>query len=271
MKRRVLVLIVLIAMAGVARWYFAAAPIVPAASLDDVPFSMGEWQGRRGADLPPNVEAALAADSYINRAYVDGHTGQANVFVGYHPLQQQGTAIHSPLNCMPGAGWSMEHVERVAFGESHVRRVVIRKGTERLLVVYWYQTATRSEGEEYRARLYSVVDTLRSGRNDAAFVRVTVPIGNDLEGEVRAAQQAFELAALLQPHVQRLLFDPAGTDGDRARRLTPDVTSSSSECSRCARDRPPSAHRRACASTLPTRCRRARPTADSAPRRSIRR
>jgi len=210
MKRRALVLIGLIAVAGAARWYFAAAPAVPDAALDDVPFSIGGWQGRRGVELSPNVEAALAAGSYINRAYVDGHTGQANVFVGYYPLQQHGTAIHSPLNCLPGAGWNMEHVERVAFGDGHVRRVVIRKGTEQLLVVYWYQTAARIEGEEYRARLHSVIDTLRSGRNDAAFVRVTVPIGADIEGEVRAAQQAFELAALLQPHVQRLLFGGTG-------------------------------------------------------------
>ncbi len=211
MKRRALVLIVLVALTGAVRWHFAALPVAATATLDDLPFALGEWQGRRGADLAPDVATVLAAGSYINRAYAGGNHAQANVFVGYYPVQRHGSAIHSPLNCLPGAGWSMEHVERVVFGDAHVRRVVIRKGTQRLLVVYWYQTATRSEGEEYRARLHSVVDAIRSGRNDAAFVRVTVPIGTDLEGEVRAAQQAFELAALLQPHVQRLLFDPAET------------------------------------------------------------
>lgn len=172
-----------------------------------MPLELGGWQGRRGADLTSDVAEMLAAGSYINRAYANEDRAQANVFIGYYPMQRHGTAIHSPLNCLPGAGWGIEQIERVAFGDSYVRRVLIRKGAERLLVVYWYHTATRIEGEEYRARLHSVVDTIRTRRNDAAFVRVTVPVGPDIEGEIRAAHQAFELAALLQPHVQRLLFD----------------------------------------------------------------
>jgi EpsI family protein len=213
MTRRVLVLLALLLAAGIARGLLLPAAPVAEADLDAVPFELGTWRGRRGADLTPDVAAALAAGSYINRAYANEDRDQANVFIGYYATQRHGSAIHSPLNCLPGAGWGIENIERVAFGDSWVRRVLIRKGTERLLVVYWYHTATRIEGEEYRARLHSVIDNIRARRNDAAFVRVTVPVGTDIEGEVRATHQAFELAALLQPHVQRVLFD---TDASRA-------------------------------------------------------
>ena len=206
MTRRLLVLIGLVAIAGLVRWQTEATPVIEAAPLEDVPFTVGAWHGRPGAAFTSDVVSALGVDDYINRAYALDAARQANVYVGYHRSQHQGAAIHSPLNCMPGSGWTMDLVERVAFGDGYVRRVIIRKGRERLLVVYWYQTQARIEGEEYRARLHAVIDTLRARRNDAALVRVTVPIARDPEGEVRAAAQAFELAALIEPQVQRLLF-----------------------------------------------------------------
>jgi EpsI family protein len=207
MKARFIVLIAMLAVAGLTRWATMATPVVSAATPESLPFVLGAWQGRRGTDFSETVSAVLGVDAYINRAYVGPEGRVANVYVGYYRSQQQDSSIHSPLNCMPGAGWSMEHVERVAFAGGHVRRVVIRKGAQRLLVVYWYHTAGRIEGDEYRARLYSVVDTMRAGRNDAALVRVTVPIAaGDPEGEVRAARYAFELAAELEPQVGTLLF-----------------------------------------------------------------
>jgi len=206
MTRRVLLLIGFVAAAGLVRWQTAATPVATDVALEALPFDVGEWQGRRGTEFGPDVVAALGVDDYVNRAYVADGGRQANVYVGYHRAQEHGSSVHSPLNCMPGSGWELEQVERVAFGAGHVRRVLIRKGAQRLLVVYWYQTATRVEGDEYRARFHAVLDTMRAGRNDAALVRVMVPVAPDPEGEPRAAQQAFELAGLVLPHVDRLLF-----------------------------------------------------------------
>lgn len=207
MTSRIVLLIVMLAVTGLARWATLAVPVVSAATPESVPFVLGDWQGRRGTDFSQTVETVLGVDAYINRAYVGPDGRIANVYVGYYRSQQQDSSIHSPLNCMPGAGWSMEQVERVAFADGHVRRVIIRKGTQRLLVVYWYHTAARIEGDEYRARLHAVIDTMRAGRNDAALVRVTVPIAaGDPEGEVKAARYAFELAAQLEPKVDDLLF-----------------------------------------------------------------
>lgn len=209
MNRALLLLIGLIVLAGIVRWQTATADVAPVASLEMLPLELGTWQGRRAAGYEPSVEAALGVDDYLNRAYSTAAGLQANVYVGYYRSQDQGGSIHSPLNCMPGAGWQTEHVERVPFAGGAVRHVVIAKGAQRLFVVYWYQTPTRIEGDEYRGRFYAVLDTLRHGRNDAALVRVTVPIGTGANAEGRAAGAAIDLATRVLPEVDGLLFHPA--------------------------------------------------------------
>ena len=183
----------------------------PPRRSETLPFDLGAWQGRRAAGYEPGVLAALGVDDYLNRAYYTAEGWQANLYVGYYRSQNQGASIHSPLNCMPGAGWHTEHVERVPFAGGAARHVVIAKGTQRLFVVYWYQTPTRIEGDEYRGRFYAVVDGLRHGRNDAALVRVTVPIGTGADAEALAANAATDLARRVLPEVDGLLFNPEST------------------------------------------------------------
>jgi EpsI family protein len=209
MNRPVLVLIALVVTAGLARWQTAAVDVAPAAPLDALPFELGAWQGRQAAGYEPDVLAALGVDDYLNRAYYASGGQEANLYVGYYRSQDQSGSIHSPLNCLPGAGWQPEQVERVPFAGGAARQVIIAKGAQRLLVVYWYQTSTRIEGDEYRGRFYAVLDTIRHGRNDAALVRVTVPIGFDADAEARATGEATGLARLVVPQVDRLLFNNA--------------------------------------------------------------
>jgi EpsI family protein len=209
MTRRVLILIGLVLIAAVARWQMRAIDVTPTASLDQLPLDFGVWHGHRVADYAPDVVAALGVDEYVNRGYVADDGAQASLYVGYYRSQEQGASIHSPLNCLPGAGWEPERVDRVPFGRGTARRLIVRKGERRFAVVYWYQTPTRVEGDEYRSRLYTALDTLRYGRNDAALVRVMTPIGADAKDETRAADHAFGLARLIVPYVQRVMFPTA--------------------------------------------------------------
>ena len=47
--------------------------------------------------------SARALD-YVARAYARGDE-QVDAFVGYDASQRQGASIHSPMNCLPAAGW----------------------------------------------------------------------------------------------------------------------------------------------------------------------
>ena len=197
---------------------FAARDEIRAARepLATVPMAIGGWAGHRQPDLTDNVLAVLGVDDYITRAYVkDGWP--LDLYVGYHNSQRQGDAIHSPLNCLPGAGWQPLEVSRVmipvkgAPGRGmettpvEVNRVVIGKGLERQLVLYWYQSYRRVVASEYWGKVYSVLDAVRYNRTDAALVRVIVPIPQDDSGAKRSEEKATafvkDLFPTLAPHL----------------------------------------------------------------------
>jgi len=57
-----------------------------------------------------------------------------------------------------------------------INRVVIGKGLDRELVLYWYQSHRRVVASEYWGKIYTVLDSVRYHRTDAALVRVITPM-----------------------------------------------------------------------------------------------
>ena len=181
-----------------------------------VPMSVAGWTGQREADFTPEVLAILGVDDYIIRTYVQNRL-PIGLYVGYHTSQRQGDTIHSPLNCLPGAGWQPVDVGRAIIPVKgapgapnvttpvEVNRVIIAKGVDRQLVLYWYQSHRRVVAGEYRAKVYTVLDSVRYNRTDAALVRVIVPVA-EADVQARDAERrgtAFvqELFPLLGPHL----------------------------------------------------------------------
>jgi EpsI family protein len=104
--------------------------------------------------------------------------------------------MHSPLNCLPGAGWLPVERGRAVLPvrsapDGPMRRIevnqfVIQKGLDRQAVFYWYQSRDRVVASEYWGKVYTVLDAIRYNRTDAALVRVIVPIAQGETG--RTAQ-----------------------------------------------------------------------------------
>jgi EpsI family protein len=121
--------------------------------------------------------------------------------------------MHSPLNCLPGAGWQAVRQDRVTL---HVRgadgapvavtvnQFVIQKGLSRQLVLYWYQSHGRVIASEYTSKLYMVYDAMRLNRTDGAMVRVITPI-RDRGEEAAAAGLANAFVQQMFPSLSRLL------------------------------------------------------------------
>jgi EpsI family protein len=204
---RVAIVIAAFLIAGAGRWQLQAVEPAPASDLSQLPMALGEWSGRPAPPLDAEVIRVLGADDHINRYYIAGRDA-AGLFVGYHRSQRFGSTIHSPLNCLPGAGWQPLASSPVPFGkDGSFNRVLIEKGEDRQVVIYWYQTAMRAEGNEYWSKLHLVRDAFTSRRNDAALVRVVVPVDpSRSDGEEHAARLAYRFAELVQPRIARLLF-----------------------------------------------------------------
>src|SRR5688572_23175646 len=73
--------------------------------LKQFPVKVGTWEGWDAAPLDARVVAALGVDDHLNRLYVS-QNNVIGAYIGYYASQREGDAIHSPMNCLPGAGWN---------------------------------------------------------------------------------------------------------------------------------------------------------------------
>jgi len=153
-------------------------------SLGQFPYEFGQWEGRRGENLSSEILDVLGVDDYINRVYASSGNTVAGLYIGYYQSQRQGDTMHSPMNCLPGAGW--EPVSRTYLPVSVVsgagtqativvNRYLIQKGLDKQVVLYWYQSHGRVVANEYRSKVLMVYDAVRLNRTDAALVRVISP------------------------------------------------------------------------------------------------
>jgi EpsI family protein len=132
------------------------------------------------------------------------------LFIAYFPSQRTGDTIHSPKNCLPGAGWTFLQSGRAELdaGKQHLRvgQYVIAKGMERELVLYWYQAHGRAVASEYWAKFYLVADSIRMNRTDGSLVRVITAIlpGED---EHSAEARAADFVRQFVPTVGRFIPD----------------------------------------------------------------
>jgi len=214
-KRAILVSLVLLAGSAYLGMASKTEPVPIRRTLEDLPMTLGEWQGQAAAPMNPQVLAILGVDDYVERYYFLPDGSMVGLYIGYYQSQRQGDTIHSPLNCLPGAGWNPVKKERVVIpveapgrlpGEPvssrdiTVNSIVIQKGTESQLVVYWYQSQGRVVASEYWGKIYTVLDAIRTNRTDAAMVRVMAPIGAGNSGAERnAAAHTIDFVKLLFP------------------------------------------------------------------------
>lgn len=119
---------------------------------------------------------------YVMREYRDNPAAPAfGVYVGYYDYQVQGKTIHSPKNCLPGAGWEQVQsgVRPVAVpgvGTVPVNRYLLANKGSQALVYYWYQGRGRIEASEYRVKWNLLRDAALYGRTEEALVRIVVPV-----------------------------------------------------------------------------------------------
>ncbi len=183
--------------------------IPPRQTLQNFPREFPGWISR-DLTILPEVRQVLGDGDFLSRVY--GRTPEEpgiELFIAYFPSQRTGTAIHSPRNCLPGAGWTPVKSSRIqiprAQGEPVMaNRYLIARGLDRKVVVYWYQSNTRAIASEYWAKFYLVTDSIRLNRSDGALVRVITQLGKgeSLEqAQARAVGFAQELVPRLPAHI----------------------------------------------------------------------
>jgi len=169
-----------------------------------------EIQGLKGRDRAISADERKVAGmtDYLMREYVNPADSSFafSVYVGYYDRQTEGKTIHSPRNCLPGAGWEPTGVSdrAIVIGKSSylVRRYSLAKDKSHALVYYWYQGRGRISSNEYLVKWELLRDAALTGRSEEALVRIVLP----LEGDVgKADSLATEVAQAIIPAIDRVL------------------------------------------------------------------
>lgn len=164
-----------------------------------VPVNLAGYVGK-DVKISDDERRVAGMDDYLFRIYSTPADSMSayTVYVGYYETQRQGRTIHSPKNCLPGAGWEALTSSTLAIptaqGTKRVNRYLLQNDKQLALVLYWYQGRGRIEANEYRVKWNLLQDSALRTRSDEALVRIIVPVrGSQDEAQALAAKVATQL------------------------------------------------------------------------------
>jgi len=154
---------------------------------------------------------------YVARIYSRDSVMAFTTLVSYYESQSQGKTIHSPRNCLPGAGWEILRGGTRSIDvngiQYTVNQYVLKKGPAAALAYYWYQGRGRVVASEYRVKWNLLRDAALVGHTEEALVRIVVPLnvkGGVLDpGAVSSEPSYVEANALGDGIARRLIPDVA--------------------------------------------------------------
>jgi EpsI family protein len=204
--RAAVVIVLLLGTAAYAARTTGAESVVDREGLALLPFDLGNWTGRDSTPFGDDIINQLGVDDHINRIYASPDAVPVGLYVGYYASQRQGDTIHSPQNCLPGAGWlpvESGYTTIDAGGTPRrINRYVIQKGLERQVVFYWYQGRGRVVANEYANKLGLMLDAARLHRTNGGLVRLIAPVTSTAE---RTTVELTRFTTLLFPHLSKHL------------------------------------------------------------------
>ena len=176
--------------------------IPPKKPFSTFPSRIDGWVGRED-HFDKKVYDILGVDDSVLYDYVSADGRQVQLYVGFYRSQREGDLIHSPKNCMPGAGWKIIHtsLESLTIADNDPKKVeaiklVLEKAGQRQIVLYWFQARGRFVASEYWQKIYMVIDSITRHRTDEAFVRLITPVTGGNEDNALQRLKDFAEAAI---------------------------------------------------------------------------
>jgi EpsI family protein len=199
--RTLIIIAILLATAAFTGFASHVEQTPPNRSFDQFPLEIGPWKGSKGA-LDDEVYNILGVEDYILANFHKDTRTYVNLYVGFYQSQKKGDIIHSPKNCLPGAGWNIakttiETIDMPGFPDGmQVLKLLLQKGPEKQVVLYWFQSRGRIIASEYMQKIWLVVDSIIKNRTDGSFVRLITPVVTD---ETAAVELLKDFAGSVYP------------------------------------------------------------------------
>ena len=125
--------------------------------------------------MDERTAGVLDADATLSRRYWRRDGTEVWLFVAYFAEQQVNSQIHSPRNCLPGAGWNVASLEQETLDlggrPQPASRLRMRRQQVQQDVVYWFRTQGGTVSGEYALKWDLVKNSLAGRPTNAAFIR----------------------------------------------------------------------------------------------------
>ena len=182
-SKLLIVIFILLASAGI-NYYLSKPDIsLPRKNLAEFPKVLGDWTAVSEQKIEGRSMEILQVDDYMMRNYRNSKGEIIGLYIGYFKSQREGKGIHSPRQCLPGAGWVPVNIsvyQLTVPGHNPetvpVNKFIMGKGLDRQLYLFWYHGRGRVYASEYWNKIYLIWDGLTKKRTDGALIRVNNPI-----------------------------------------------------------------------------------------------
>lgn len=181
--------------------------VQPLKSFSTFPKQIGEFIGEEQF-FSDEIYAAVGVDDSALISYVNPLNETVQLYIGYYKSQRKGDMIHSPKNCMPGSGWEitsslLENVERRDGKTISIIKLILEKGDEKQIVLYWFHARGRIINSEYKQKIYLIIDSITRNRTDDSFVRLISPVIDKKDEETLVYMKRFikDLLPILDEYI----------------------------------------------------------------------
>jgi EpsI family protein len=206
-KHTAIIVILLISAAGLTTMFSHSERIKPNRSFSQFPLEIGSWRGVT-SQMDERVYNILGVEDYIMATFEKNPGKTVNLYVGFYQSQSKGDLIHSPKNCMPGAGWNIVQsaVIPIELPKSDktikIARLLLNKDGQKQVVYYWFQSRGRIISSEYMQKIWLVLDSITKNRTDGSFVRLIAPVmKNEADTERLLTQFADDIYPILNQFI----------------------------------------------------------------------
>jgi EpsI family protein len=173
------------------------------------PHTVGDWRLDRQIHMSDRIIRVLETEDTIYWTYRRENGDKVDLVLVYSPHNRK--VSHPPDICFQGGGWEqqMKDILPAPYGESFgftkVNRLVLERGRERQIALYWYKTGKEQTPSYLKQQIgYLINSALRRESRSVALIRLTAFAEEATQIEEKTAQlQAF--AEQITPTIDRVL------------------------------------------------------------------
>jgi EpsI family protein len=206
LQLRYLAIMALMAFAALYMAYHRVHPTPLPMPLAEFPSRIGDWRLIQNSQFDQETLDLLRPTDYLAKRYQRPDGAVVDIYIGYHDGARQAGQLHSPRNCLPGSGWYEASSERINVpmqdGNMSAVLALYQKDAVSELFLYWFEVGGASVSNEYNMKLRQVLNSIRQGRQDACFVRISVPV---MDSKFSAVEQAMAFLKAVHPILKHSL------------------------------------------------------------------